>query len=532
MKSIFFRIYMGALIAALLAGLAGYVSMQVVNSYRLSAYLDSVARGTFTLIAQGAARHTGDKRTEWLQIIERVTDLAFEQRGSVQNLREGQQTQLTKNGLLIVPLIDEQAADIYVSLPASEPHYLIARVTNINERLARTTALLVLNELGRWKSTERERVFAELKEIFGYPIARVKKSKAGLSAAQLRRLKRGDVFVDIGDTTYSQPVIRVFAPFGNSSDVLTLGPIPLFDWYPLKLMLVIGVSILLTLLLTTYLLITPLQRRLDRIAGALNRMGETVIKPEVPEEGSDALTDLARQINTLATRVQKLLASQQELTRAVSHELRTPVSRLTFRLALLEDENGSASQLEGMGRDLQDLNTLIDEILIYATLEQGEPQLQMEHFDLVELIYGVEQEECLSNSVIKVSKYIDQDAVVCADRYYLKRAIKNLLSNALRYAKTEVSFVYERDGDEHCLTVRDDGPGIPTEQYEQILKPFTKLDSSRTHASGNYGLGLSIVDQIMCWHGGCVVVNNNRFGGADFTLSWPVGNVEKDTEKQ
>ncbi|MEH6357432.1 MAG: ATP-binding protein [Pseudomonadales bacterium] len=526
MKSIFFRIYMGALIAALLAGLAGYVSMQVVNSYRLSAYLNSVAGGTFTLIAEGAARHTGDKRTEWLQIIERVTDLTFEQINAIQNLSAGQQGRLEKFGLLIIPLIGEQAADIYVSLPTSEPKYLIARVTNINERLARTTALLVLNELGRWKSAERETVFADLKQVFGYPIARVKKSKAGLSAAQLRRLKRGDVFVDISDTTSSQPVIRVFAPFGNSSDVLTLGPIPLFDWYPLKLMLVIGVSILLTLLLATYLLITPLQRRLDRIASALSRMGETVIKPEVPEEGSDALTDLACQINALATRVQKLLASQQELTRAVSHELRTPVSRLTFRLALLKDENGKASQLEGMGRDLQDLNTLIDEILIYATLEQGEPQLQMEHFDLVGLLDGVEQEENLSNSsVIKVGKNIDQDTVVYADRYYLKRAIKNLLSNALRYAKTEVSFVYEVSGGEYYLIVRDDGPGIPAEQCEQILKPFTKLDSSRTHASGNYGLGLSIVDQIMCWHEGCVTVNRNRFGGADFTLRWPVANI-------
>jgi len=521
MKSIFFRIYMGSLIAALVVGLAGYVTLQVLNGTRLSTYLENVARGTFTLIAEGAERHQGEKRTEWLQTVGRLAGLKFELINSVGSLSQSDRLRLLMGEVVVVPLVDTQAADVYVSLPAGDGQHLVTRVTDINEQLARVTALLVLNELGRWKNGDRDKILVQMKKGFGYPIARISKAQANLSGAQLRSLKRGDVFVDIGNTTSGHPAIRVFAPFGNSADVLRLGPIPLFDWYPLKLLLVVGLSILLSLMVTTYLLMRPLQKRLGRIAGAVSQMGEGAIAPDVPEEGDDALTSLARQINALAERVQGLLASQQELTRAVSHELRTPVSRLTFRLALLEDETGSNDQFDGMAKDLMDLNTLIDEILMYATLEQGEPEMQMEYVDIAQMIETIEEEEQSSYARIKVNRRIDQGTLVYADHYYLKRALKNLFSNALRYAKTEVSFIYGENETQNYITVRDDGPGIPEGQSKQVLKPFSKLDRSRNKTSGNYGLGLSIVDQIMCWHRGRVAITNNKLGGADFMLSWP-----------
>ncbi len=519
MKSIFFRIYIGSLLAALAVGLAGYIILQVMNGSRLSNYLENVARGTFTLIAQGAQRHESREREAWLQAVGSLADLKFELINSVTGLPDSEQLRLSKGDVVVIPKVDHRAADVYVSLPAGDEQYLITRVVDINAQLARVTALLLLRELDR--SADRDQRLIQLKKGFGYPVDRISKAEAKLSAAQLRSLKRGDVLVDISETAANQPAIQVFAPFGDGDDVLKLGPIPLFEWYPLEILLMVGVSILLALVAAAYLLMRPLQKRLARIAAAVSAMGDGDIEPDVPVEGDDALTSLARQINALANRVQGLLASQQELTRAVSHELRTPVSRLSFRLAMLEDEVGSHERFEGINKDLQDLNTLIDEIMVYATLEQGEPEMQMEYFDVSEMIKTIESEEYRADRRVQVSQQVLTNTTVYADRYYLKRALKNLFSNALRYAESEVSFVYMQNEGQYCIAVRDDGPGIPADQGRQVLKPFSKLDSSRSETSGNYGLGLSIADQIMSWHKGRVMINSNKDGGADFVLTWP-----------
>jgi signal transduction histidine kinase len=104
-----------------------------------------------------------------------------------------------------------------------------------------------------------------------------------------------------------------------------------------------------------------------------------------------------------------------------------------------------------------------------------------------------------------------------------KRAVLNLVTNAVRYAKSQVVVRCQRAGAWVQVVVDDDGPGIPAEARAQVLQPFFRVDASRTADSGGFGLGLAIVRRIMAVHEGRVEVGESEWGGARFTLAFPVG---------
>ena len=100
------------------------------------------------------------------------------------------------------------------------------------------------------------------------------------------------------------------------------------------------------------------------------------------------------------------------------------------------------------------------------------------------------------------------------------------MGNALRYANNEVLLRFEVRQGTAFLTVEDDGPGIPEEDWKRVFEPFTRLDDSRTRSTGGYGLGLSIVNRIAYWFGGSIRVGRSvPLGGASFIMRWPAKRV-------
>ncbi|MNH14351.1 Sensor protein RstB [compost metagenome] len=227
--------------------------------------------------------------------------------------------------------------------------------------------------------------------------------------------------------------------------------------------------------------------------------------------------------------MQRSLSIQRELVRAVSHELRTPVARLRFGLEMIasaRDEQAREKYLSGMDGDIQELDKLVDEMLTYARLEQGAPALHFQRVDLDALLEQVIAELAPLRSDVRVVRGPcqgdEQGAWVEAEPRYLHRALQNLVSNAMRHAESQVSLSYQL-GVQRCrIDVEDDGPGVPESVWDRIFTPFTRLDDSRTRASGGHGLGLSIVRRIIYWHKGRASVGHSeRLGGARFSLSWP-----------
>jgi len=219
---------------------------------------------------------------------------------------------------------------------------------------------------------------------------------------------------------------------------------------------------------------------------------------------------------------------QREMIRAVSHELRTPVARMRFGVQMLEDTVADAytqKQLSAMDGDLQELDELIDEILTYARLEEGGPILEFKSSNILELVNQVAEETRRRTDAVEVlceTHSTDEDEIFAeVEQRYLHRAIQNLVGNACRYAKSQVLLSY-RFQDGWCrVDVEDDGPGVPEKDWDRIFSPFTRLDDSRTRASGGYGLGLSIVQRIVYWHGGQAMVGRSRWQGAKMSLIWP-----------
>lgn len=230
----------------------------------------------------------------------------------------------------------------------------------------------------------------------------------------------------------------------------------------------------------------------------------------------------------MATHIQRLIEAQRELMRAVSHELRTPVARIRFGMEMLAEEEEydyRLSQVEMIDKDIEALNTLIDEIMTYAKLEQGMPSLDIQSIDIAGVLEQVERE----TQALKTQKTIElfapaSDVVADAERRYLHRVVQNLVGNAVRHCDEKVRIsggIYD-DGEAY-VCVEDDGPGIPEEDRERVFEAFARLDDSRTRASGGYGLGLSIVSRIAFWFGGSIEVDRSpALGGARFIMKWPV----------
>jgi two-component system sensor histidine kinase RstB len=250
------------------------------------------------------------------------------------------------------------------------------------------------------------------------------------------------------------------------------------------------------------------------------------------------MASLASSYNSMSDHIQRLIEAQRELMRAVSHELRTPVARIRFGMEMLAEEDDyeyRIQQVDMIDKDIEALNTLIDEIMTYAKLEQGTPSLDFEKIVLAEVLEQVATE----TEALKTQKEIIVEAplpsvIADAERRYLHRVVQNLVGNAVRYCDHKIVISGGiTDAGMAYVCVEDDGPGIPEEDRKRIFEAFARLDDSRTRASGGYGLGLSIVSRIAYWFGGRIEVDASpTLKGARFTMSWPAKRFAKSNKKK
>ena len=533
MNSIFLRIYGGMLAAILVVGLIAYGAVQLVNSYRADVYREQMARGTFYLMARGLQRQqTAEELERWRQVLGRLMAADIKLLVPAELELTEQELERLAAGRVLMRLDDSQGyADIYFQLPG-EQRYLSTRMTRVSEQQARATALLILDELSQFPSSQWDKEFARIQSHFGYPLNRVPFEQLNLDREQLLRLERREVVLAIDDSaSRTQSSVQVYAPVGSTGKVLVLGPMRLFDQYPVQMLVLVGGLGLLAMGLAAYLLVRPLQNRLFRLGSAVEQLGRGNLNVRADAGSPDAIGHLAATFNGMTAHIRRLIESQREMTRAVSHELRTPVARLRFGLEMLADIDDAGerrNKIEALDRDIDQLDELIDEILTFARLEEGSPSLNFERVMMPALMERLHDELTTISGGIAID--IDEQALaslapedqyaLCSERY-LHRVLQNLVTNALRYAASQVTLRYGVDGDLAVLEVEDDGPGIAPADRERIFKPFARLDESRQRKSGGYGLGLSIVQRIAEWHGGRVTVQEGAMGGALFRMTWP-----------
>ncbi|MDP1606114.1 MAG: ATP-binding protein [Rhodocyclaceae bacterium] len=246
---------------------------------------------------------------------------------------------------------------------------------------------------------------------------------------------------------------------------------------------------------------------LARLEQAATHIGQGESPELLPETGPTELAALASRFNAMARQVRELLMARTTLLVGVSHDLRTPLARMRLALELLKLAPTPAliARLES---DIEEMNGLIGSLLDLARGLEREPPVTL---DLAEWLTDLATDFSTPERAITVTCPPCQRAV---PPRALRRAVGNLLQNALRHAPdTPAELVCEIDG-EHCrIGVLDRGPGIPPDQIETMFQPFHRLDPSRSPATGGAGLGLAIVRELARANGWDVRLEARSGGG-------------------
>ena len=528
--SIFLRIYGGLVILVVLVALFGYLLVQIINYQRAQEYRESLTDGISYIITEGISRQpNSQQKLDWISDASDLLELPI-------YFVDASKVSLTRTEK---KRIDEQKAAVrydasnavtYVILGIKDDpnHYIYIRVDNFNERQMKALPVFIMDYLVYYPGQEKE-YLQKLQSKFSYSVSIENIQNLPLDSEQIGRLRLDHSIVLYRDNATTRGTnVSIVSPMSNSySQVLVLGPIPLFNWMPVQLAAGITLLSLFVLSLGVYGLLVPMQRKVRQVNHALNGMKAGDMSIRLPVDGSDEMASLASSYNSMSDHIQRLIEAQRELMRAVSHELRTPVARIRFGMEMLaedDDYDSRLQQVDMIDKDIEALNNLIDEIMTYAKLEQGTPSFDYEKVVLLEVLEQVAME----TEALKTQKEIILDAPpeyleVDAEYRYLHRVVQNLVGNAIRYCDNKVMISGGvNDHGKAYICVEDDGAGIPEQDRERVFEAFARLDDSRTRASGGYGLGLSIVSRIAYWFGGEIRVDESpTLGGARFIMTWP-----------
>lgn len=529
--SIFVRIYTGLLIVCLCVALFAQLLMETINKERVQSYRESMATGAFYLISEGIGRQDSkSQRNYWLSDASSLFGSTFQIVPLQQVDFSSSELRRFEKGETVVRYDNKKNyADVYQRLKERDVA-LTVRIAQVTEQQVRALAVFLLDDMSYYTTLSAKRArLVELEKKFPFPLALKGVNELNLDSDQLARLRRDEVVILFQDTSTSQSnsSIRIIVPSEINDMAILMGPIPLFNWFPLNLIISMVLISMFLISLGVYALIFPLERKLQLIQVGVNEVSQGNLDSQVQVIGQDEIARLSATFNAMTSHIKRLIESQRELTRAVSHELRTPVARIRFAVDMLadtEDEDSRFMQRDYIDEDIEALNGLIDEILTYAKLEEGSPKLDLEPVNLKELIEQIVREtNALGKDIKVIGKPPSEKVTAIADRRYLHRVIQNLAGNALRYAESTIIISAGVKKGNAFVCVEDNGQGISEADREKVFIPFARLDDSRTRASGGYGLGLSIVSRIAFWFSGSMKVDESpELKGARFIMTWPV----------
>jgi two-component system osmolarity sensor histidine kinase EnvZ len=254
--------------------------------------------------------------------------------------------------------------------------------------------------------------------------------------------------------------------------------------------------------------IKPL-RKLSEIVDAFGKGREV---KDLDLRGAVEVRKVAHAFNVMKERIQRQMTQRTEMLAGVSHDLKTPLTRMELALAMLP-QNATVADLQ---EDVREMSRMIDGYLAFARGETGEsPRV----IDVVALLKKLQDK--LDKHRIHLIDVPDSLCII-ARPDSLQRGIMNILNNALRYAQN--GYVSLRSGISTVhIIIEDDGPGIPQAHYENVFRPFFRLENSRNQETGGIGLGLAITRTIIHNHGGHIHLEpSQRYGGLRVLLALPL----------
>jgi signal transduction histidine kinase len=287
-------------------------------------------------------------------------------------------------------------------------------------------------------------------------------------------------------------------------------------------LLIIGVPVLLVLAGgTVWLVVGRSLRPVDQIRGAVTAITSADLSQRVPEPGTDdEISRLARTMNDMLARLDEAAARQRRFVADASHELRSPLTaiRTGLEVGLAHPDRAPWPQIAGRAvRQSQRLEQLIAQLLVLAKADARQPAARRQPVDLAVLLADLGAATPAPGISIELS--IPTGTTTAGNPEDLSRMFRNLLDNAVRYARHRVLVTAAAGPDGVVVQIADDGPGIPAEERERVFGRFVRLDASREQASGSAGLGLAIAREIATAHGATIVLTEAPGGGTRAVVS-------------
>jgi signal transduction histidine kinase len=248
------------------------------------------------------------------------------------------------------------------------------------------------------------------------------------------------------------------------------------------------------------------------IAASIAQFGQGNLSIRVNTRRQDEIGQLGRSFNQMAERLQHLIVSERRLLGDISHELRSPLARLKFAVKLARSSPDSNAALDRVERDVDRITSLVADI-VEITFIENDPAVQGAEVMLPAEIVDEVVRDCAVEAEFHTCRIVvngQLSAEVLGNRELLRRAIENVLRNAIRYApdQSAIDLSLAQDSRAVSITVRDYGPGVPNEALPRIFDPFFRVEEARNTTGGGSGLGLSIAKRAVQVHHGAICAEN------------------------
>jgi len=272
-------------------------------------------------------------------------------------------------------------------------------------------------------------------------------------------------------------------------------------WITLPALLVIAIAIIF---------LKNQTRPIINLAKAAERFGRGENIDEYRPSGALEIRQAGFEFDKMRKRIMRHLSQRSEMLSGISHDLRTPLTRMKLQLALIKDTELSKK----MSLDIDEMEKMLNEYLQFTSSNYSEKD---ETFNISELIENIINKYENSN----ISREIIPRIYMNGRKNLILRSLNNLIDNGLKYAN-KINFQLSKKNHSILITIDDNGPGIPENEYENVFKPFYKIDKSRGDSKSSVGLGLSIASDTIKSHGGNILLEKSPLNGLRVKIFLPL----------
>ncbi len=276
-------------------------------------------------------------------------------------------------------------------------------------------------------------------------------------------------------------------------------------------MFALWITVPAILLITIAMIFLKNQTRpITNLARAAERFGKGEDIGEFRPSGSLEIRQAGYEFDKMRKRIVRHLNQRSEMLSGISHDLRTPLTRMKLQLAFIKDQDLATK----MSEDINEMEKMLNEYLQFASSNFSEKN---EKFDISDLIRETVKKYENGN----ISLELSNDSFINGRKNLIKRCINNLIDNSIKYANV-INIQLLKNKNNILIVIDDDGPGIPKNEYENVIKPFYKIDKGRTETKSSVGLGLSITSDIIKSHGGNIILDKAPINGLRVKISLPL----------